>query len=69
MDILAILDLVSKGLSVISTLETVGQSVLPAVKVVADLVTGAQAGTVTSQQLTDTEATLDSMIAAFNAPL
>lgn len=69
MDIMAILALVSKGLSVISTLEQVGQTVAPAIKVVADLVTGAQAGTVTPQQLTDTETTLDSMIAAFNAPL
>lgn len=69
MDIMAILDLVSKGLSVISTLESVGQTVAPAVKVVADLVTGAQAGTVTLQQLTDTETTLDKMISDFNAPL
>ena len=69
MDIMAILGLVSQGLSVISTLEAVGQTVAPAVKVIADLVSGAQAGTVTPQQLTDTEATLDKMISDFNLPL
>ena len=69
MDIMAILALVSKGLAVVSTLEQVGQVVAPAVKVVADLVTGAQAGTVTPQQLADTETLLDQMIADFNAPI
>jgi hypothetical protein len=69
MDIVKILDLVTKGLNVISTLESVGQSVAPAVKVVADLVTGASAGVVTDQQLADTETILDKMITDFNLPL
>jgi hypothetical protein len=69
MDIMSILNLISTGLTVITALETAGQSVLPAVKVVTDLVTGAQAGTVTPQQLTDTETTLDKMISDFNLPL
>jgi hypothetical protein len=69
MDIMAILNLVSTGLTVITTLESAGQAIAPAVKVVSDLVTGAQAGTVTAQQLTDTETALDSMIAGFNTPL
>jgi hypothetical protein len=68
-DILSILALVEKGLSVITTLEQAGQAVAPAVKVVADLVSGAQAGTVTDQQLTDTETALDKLISDFNLPL
>ena len=69
MDIMAILALVSKGLSVISTLEQVGQTVAPAVKVIADLVSGAQEGTVTAEQLAATEALLDKLISDFNEPL
>jgi hypothetical protein len=69
MDIMAILALVSKGLSIVSTLEATGQAVAPAIKVIADLVSGASAGTVTAQQLTDTEITLDKMISDFNLPL
>ena len=69
MDIAAILDLVVKGLGVVSTLITVGADAAPALKVVTDLVTGAQTGTVTDQQLADTEAALDKMIADFNTPI
>lgn len=69
MDIMAILDLVSKGLSVADTLITAGQNAAPAIKAVTELVTGAQAGTVTDQQLTDTEAALDKMISDFNTPI
>jgi len=69
MDITAILDLVTKGLGVINTLVTVGKDALPAIKVVTDLVTGAKAGTVTPDQLDQTEATLDAMIADFNTPI
>ncbi len=69
MDIAAILDLVTKGLGVINTLVTVGKDALPAIKVVTDLVSGAKAGTVTADQLDQTEATLDAMIADFNTPI
>lgn len=69
MDIMSILNLISTGLTVITALETAGQSVAPAIKVVTDLVSGAQDGTVTDQQLTDTETALDKMIADFNLPL
>lgn len=69
MDIAAILALIIKGISVISSLVAVGQSIEPAIKVITDLVTGAQNGTVTDQQLADTEATLDAMIADFNTPV
>jgi hypothetical protein len=69
MDIMSILALISKGLTVIQTLEAAGQAVAPAIKVVTNLVTGAQAGTVTPQQLTDTETTLDQLMADFNTPI
>jgi hypothetical protein len=69
MDITGILALIVKGISVITALVAVGQSIEPAVKVITDLITGAQSGTVTDQQLTDTEATLDAMIADFNLPI
>lgn len=69
MDIMTILDLVAKGLSVISTLAATSHDIAPAISVVTGLVTGAQAGTVTDQQLMDTETALDKMIADFNAPI
>ena len=69
MDVGAILELIVKGLGVISTLVAVGKDVEPAIRVLVDLVTGAQKGTVTDEQLASTEATLDAMIAEFNAPM
>ena len=69
MDIVAILALVAKGLGVISTLVEVGANAVPAIKAVTDLVTGAQSGTVTDDQLTQTEAVLDALIADFNKPI
>ncbi len=69
MDIAAILALTLKGISVIQTLVSVGQEIAPAVKVVTDLITGAQAGTVTSDQLLSTEDALDAMIEDFNEPM
>jgi len=69
MDVTAVLALVLKGVSVIETLVSVGQDIAPAIKVVTNLITGAQAGTVTDDELAATEATLDSMIADFNQPM
>lgn len=69
MDIAAVLALVLKGVGIIETLVEVGQDVAPAIKVVTNLITGAQAGTVTDAELTATEATLDGMIADFNQPM
>jgi hypothetical protein len=65
----AVLPLIIKGLGVVSTLVAVGREVAPAIKVLVDLAQGAQAGTVTDEQLAATEATLDSMIAEFNEPM
>jgi hypothetical protein len=69
MDIMLVLDLVLKGLSVISTLVTVGENAAPAIKAVVSLVNGAKAGTLTYEQINQTEADLDAMIAEFNKPL
>jgi len=69
MDIMAILALVAKGVEVINTLVTVGENAAPAIKAVRDLVVGAQNGTVTSDQLTQTEAVLDALIEDFNKPI
>ena len=69
MDIAAIMTLILKGVSVIETLVSVGQDVAPAIKVVKDLVTGAQQGTVTQADLLSAEDTLDRLIADFNADI
>jgi hypothetical protein len=69
MDIAAILDLVVKGLGVVSTLIAVGSNAAPAIKVITDLVTGAKAGTVTDDQLAATEKVLDDMIDDFDQPI
>jgi len=69
MDVGAILELIVKGLGVVSTLVAVGTDAAPAIKVLVDLATGAKNGTVTDEQLAATEATLDSMIADFNQPM
>jgi len=51
MDIAAIMSLILKGVSVIESLVSVGQDIAPAIKVVKDLVTGAQTGTITTADL------------------
>lgn len=69
MNPMLIMDLVLKGLGVISTLIAVGANAMPAIKVISDLVTGAKEGTVTDEQLAQTEATLDALIDDFNKPM
>jgi hypothetical protein len=69
MDVSAVLALILKGVGVVSTLVAIGQDVAPAIKVITNLITGAQAGTVTDEELASTEATLDAMIVDFNQPM
>jgi hypothetical protein len=69
MDIVAVLALIAKGVGIIETLVTIGEDAAPAIKVVKDLITGAQAGAVTDDELAATEKLLDSMINDFNQPL
>lgn len=69
MDVMAILALIAKGMEVISTAVSIGASAAPAIKVIEDLISGAQSGAVTDDVLAAAEATLDSMINDFNTPL
>lgn len=69
MDVGKILDLIVKGLGVISAMVAMGMSAQPAIKVLIDLATGAQEGTVTDEQLAANEATLDALIVDFNLPI
>lgn len=69
MDISKVLGVIGKGVGVIETLYKFKEDATPAIKVVAKLISGAQAGPVTNAELDDTEATLDAMIADFNAPI
>lgn len=69
MDIAAILALIAKGVSLIPVLVQAGKDIVPAIGVIKNIITGAQAGTITDQQLTDFEAMLDAMISDFNEPI
>lgn len=69
MDIMAILALVLKGVSVVEAVVAAGQEAAPAITAIKDLITGAQNGSVTQAQLDSTEATLDAMIDDFNLDL
>lgn len=69
MDIVAVLALISKGITVAEALYTAGEEAAPAFTALKNLVTGAQAGTVTDEELGKTEALLDQMMADFNTPL
>lgn len=66
MDIVAILALIGKGLTVAEALMSAGQQAEPAITALIKLVNGAQQGTVTDDDLTQTEALLDQLIADFN---
>lgn len=69
MDTTRIFAAIEKGLSVITSLAESEKKIEPAVKVVYGLVTNAQTGEVTDDQLDEAEASLDAQIEAFNEPL
>lgn len=69
MDIMAVIALISKGVSVIEMLVEAGKSAIPAITVVKNLITGAQQGTITDDELAQAEAELDAQIDEFNAPI
>jgi hypothetical protein len=66
MDYIAIFALIAKGLTVAQALFEAGESALPAINAIRDVVTGAQTGEVTDDQLTSAEALLDQLISDFN---
>lgn len=69
MDPVAILNLIAKGVQVAETLIQVGENALPALKVIWGLATGGAKDTVTQEEMDEAEATLDALLAEFNAPL
>lgn len=69
MDVLAIINLIAKGISVVEMAITAGRNAIPAIEAVKTLVTGAQDGTITDAMLDDIEAKLDAQIAEFNEPM
>jgi hypothetical protein len=69
MDPMLIFAIIEKGITVTSMLINASQNAAPAIEVIKNLVTGAQAGTVTDEVLAAAEATLDAMIDDFNSPL
>lgn len=69
MDAVAIFDLVLKGLSVVQSLIEAEQQAEPAIKALIALITGAQKGTITPEELDKTESLLDSLIDDFNLEL
>lgn len=69
MNIAAILALVAKGITVVETLVEAGQTAAPAFEALKNLLSSAQQGQVTDEQLAETEALLDSLIADFNTDL
>lgn len=69
MNAIAIFDLVQKGLTTIGVLIEAGQNAAPAIDALMKVVTGAKTGSVTPEQLTQTEALLDRLIADFNADI
>lgn len=69
MDIVAVMALIKKGLGVAETLIETGKSAIPAIRVLTGIVTGAENGTVTDDELTAAETLLDSQIDDFNKPI
>ncbi len=69
MDPMVIFAMIEKGISVASMLISAGKNAAPAIEVIKNLVTGAQAGTVTDEQLAETERLLDAEIEEFNKPM
>lgn len=69
MDVMAILALIAKGVSVAELLIDAGKSAVPAIEVIKKLVTGAQSGTITDAELLALEDSLDAQIDDFNTPI
>lgn len=68
MDPMMILALVERGISVASMLLTAGKDAAPVLGRLLNITQGAQAGTITDEQLAAEQAFLDSQIEEFNAP-
>lgn len=69
MEIMAVLALIEKGITIANILIAAGQSAAPALDSIINLVRGTREGAVTQQDLDKTEALLDTLIADFNTEL
>lgn len=69
MNALAIFALIEKGITVAQVLIEAGRSAAPAFEALKNLISGAKRGEVTEEDITKTEAQLDSMISEFNEPI
>lgn len=69
MDVLAVMALIAKGIGYAKTALEIGRNAKPILDAVGGLVASARAGTVTPDELTATETSLDAMIADFNEPM
>lgn len=69
MDISKLMPLLLKGLGVAQVLQNQGQSVAPAYRAVRVLLKKAEAGSVTDDDLAETESDLDNQMRRFNRPI
>lgn len=69
MNIAAILLLIQKGVTIAEALIAAGQTATPAFNVIKNLISGAQKGAVSDDDLDITEAQLDQLIEDFNLPI
>lgn len=69
MDVMAIMALVMKGVSIAEALISAGKSAVPALTAVKNLVEKAKGGTITDEEMLDVEDQLDDLIDQFNLPI
>jgi hypothetical protein len=69
MDVMAILTLIAKGVSIVEMAIEAGKNAAPAIEIVKNLITGAKTGTMTQEELDSIEAQLDAAIDEFNEPI
>lgn len=69
MDAAEIFSVIQKGLQLLPVIVEAGENIAPVVKDLVALAQGGKDGTVTDAQLTQLEATLDSLIESFNEPI
>jgi len=69
MDVLAVMALIAKGISIAETAVAVGRNAGPVFTAIKGLIDSFRNGTVTQEQLDETEKSLDEMIDEFNEPI
>lgn len=69
MDVLAVMALIAKGISIAETAIAVGKNAGPVLTTIKGLIDSFRGGTVTQEELDETEKSLDAMIDEFNEPI